>query len=66
MHGSGLVSVEINPILAIHAFPFAVYNSLGWRCLVIWEHELKELAEEEIVLKIKSFHGRKYAHTTHP
>lgn len=43
-----------------------IYNSVGWRCLVIWEHELKELTEEEIVAKIKSFHRRKYARTTHP
>lgn len=32
-----------------------VYNSLGWKCLVIWEHELKELTEEQIVDKIKTF-----------
>jgi len=32
-----------------------VYNSLGWKCLVIWEHELEELSEEEIVTKVKKF-----------
>lgn len=32
-----------------------IYNSLGWRCLVIWEHELKELPEEELVNKINHF-----------
>lgn len=43
-----------------------VYNSLGYRCLVIWEHELNELSEEEIVAKIKNFQRRKHAHATHP
>lgn len=38
-----------------------IYNSLGWRCLVIWEHELKGLPEEEIVAKIRIFHRRKHA-----
>lgn len=38
-----------------------VYNSLGWKCLVIWEHELKELTEEKIVAKIKNFQVRKHA-----
>lgn len=42
------------------------YNSLGYRCLIIWEHELGELSEKEIVAKIKKFNGRKYAHATHP
>ena len=37
-----------------------VYNSLGWRCLVIRQHELNELSEGEIVAKIKTFHRRKY------
>lgn len=32
-----------------------VYNSLGWKCLVIWEHELEELTEEEVVNKIRCF-----------
>jgi len=31
------------------------YNSVGFRCLVIWEHELKELTEEKIVEKISNF-----------
>jgi len=31
------------------------YNSLGYRCLVLWEHELKTLPEEEIVAKINKF-----------
>jgi len=35
-----------------------VYNSLGYRCLVIWEHELKGLAEKQIVNKIKEFSRR--------
>jgi len=42
-----------------------IYNSLGWRCLIIWEHELKELPEEEIVAKIKNFQRKKHAYTTH-
>lgn len=36
-----------------------IYNSVGWDCLVIWEHELKELTEEEIVDKISSFSRRR-------
>lgn len=32
-----------------------VYNSLGWKCLVIWEHELRELTEEQLVDKIRTF-----------
>jgi len=35
------------------------YNSLGWRCLVIWEHELGELTEEQIVDKINKFQCRR-------
>ena len=31
------------------------YNSLGYRCLIIWERELNNLPEEEIVDKIKLF-----------
>lgn len=31
------------------------YNSLGYRCLVIWEHELNQLSEGQIVKKIKTF-----------
>lgn len=29
------------------------YNSLGYRCLVIWEHELKD--EQAVVAKVKQF-----------
>jgi len=36
-----------------------IYNSVGWKCLVIWEHELKELTEEEIVEKISNFSKRR-------
>lgn len=36
-----------------------IYNSLGYRCLVLWEHELKTLPEEQIVEKIHQFtHSR--------
>ena len=35
------------------------YNSVGWDCLIIWEHELKELTEEHIVGKIKVFQESK-------
>jgi len=35
------------------------FNSLGFHCLIIWEHELKELGEEDIVMKIKDFSGMK-------
>lgn len=31
------------------------YNSFGFRCLVIWEHELNELPEETIVERIRKF-----------
>ena len=31
------------------------YNSVGWDCLIIWEHELKELTEEQILEKISNF-----------
>lgn len=41
-----------------------IYNSLGWKCLVIWEHELKALPEREIVKKITNFSKRrKYANS---
>lgn len=36
-----------------------VYNSLGYQCLVIWEHELKNLTSEEVVSKIRGFFRRK-------
>ena len=32
-----------------------IYNSLGWNCLIIWQHELKELTEAEVIAKIKTF-----------
>lgn len=35
------------------------YNSFGYHCLVIWQHELKELSEEEIVEKICKFQKEK-------
>lgn len=43
-----------------------IYNSLGWKCLVIWEHALKELTEEELIHKIETFlgKGRQNARTT--
>lgn len=33
------------------------YNSLGYRCLVIWEHELKD--EQAVVAKVKQFMNRR-------
>lgn len=40
------------------------YNSVGYKCLVIWEHELKELSEEELVGKIiKFFRKSRNAHS---
>lgn len=39
-----------------------IYNSLGYYCLVIWEHEIEELSEKEIVAKIKTFCQRKHAY----
>lgn len=35
------------------------YNSIGWKSLIIWEHELKELSIEQIVEKINQFFGGK-------
>jgi G:T-mismatch repair DNA endonuclease (very short patch repair protein) len=32
-----------------------IYNSVGWDCLIIWEHELNEMTEEEIVSRIETF-----------
>lgn len=32
-----------------------LYNSLGYRCLAIWGHELKEFTEDQIISKINSF-----------
>jgi len=31
------------------------FNSFGYRCLIIWQHELKELTEKAIVEKIYRF-----------
>ena len=31
------------------------YNSLGYRCLIIWEHEIYEQQESEIINKIRQF-----------
>lgn len=39
-----------------------IYNSLGWKCLVIWEHELNQLSDSAVVKKANSFFkGVKYA-----
>ena len=35
-----------------------LYNSVGWKCLVIWEHEIKTLKAEELVYKIETFFRR--------
>lgn len=45
--GDNWQSGELGKIMA--------YNSLGFHCLVIWEHELNELPEEQIVKKIRKF-----------
>jgi len=29
--------------------------SLGYKCLIIWEHELKELEEEAVVAEVNNF-----------
>lgn len=34
------------------------YNSLGFKCLIIWQDELKQLTQEQIVDKIRVFFGR--------
>jgi len=31
------------------------YNSLGYRCLILWEYEIKTLTDEQLVQKIKLF-----------
>lgn len=36
-----------------------IYNSLGWRCLVIWASELKQLSEDEVVAKVNAFSKRR-------
>lgn len=43
-----------------------LYNSLGWKCLIIWEHQINELTEEELIQKIGTFFGggRQNARTT--
>jgi hypothetical protein len=35
------------------------YNSVGFRCLVIWDNELDKLSEDQLVDKIASFTGEK-------
>jgi len=37
------------------------YNSLGYKCLILWEYELKTLGEEEITEKVETFFRRKNA-----
>lgn len=32
-----------------------LYNSLGYKCLILWESELSELSEDEVVEKVTSF-----------
>jgi len=32
-----------------------IYNSLGWKCLVIWEHELNQLGDSAVVEKVNNF-----------
>lgn len=32
-----------------------IYNSLGWKCLVIWERELSQLSDNEVTEKVKRF-----------
>lgn len=34
------------------------YQSLGYKCLIIWEHEVKELEEEQLIKKINTFFRR--------
>ena len=35
------------------------YQAIGYKCLIIWEHELKELSEEQLINKIKLFFRRR-------
>lgn len=35
------------------------YNSIGYRCLVIWEHELKTKSEEQLIHRINEFTKRR-------
>lgn len=32
-----------------------LYNSLGWKCLVLWEYDIEALAQEELIDKIRYF-----------
>lgn len=36
-----------------------IYNSLGWKCLVIWEHDLKTKCEGEIIDMVRNFTNRR-------
>lgn len=35
-----------------------IYNSLGWKCFVIWQSELDQLSDTEVIEKIESFFAR--------
>jgi len=35
------------------------YNALGFKCLIIWQHDLKQFTEEQIVDNVSSFFRRK-------
>lgn len=35
------------------------YNSLGYKCLVIWEHELNKSADTEVLNRVNAFFGGK-------
>jgi len=32
-----------------------IYNSLGYKCLIIWESELDKMTDGEVVNKVNSF-----------
>lgn len=32
-----------------------LYNSVGYRCLVLWEHEINGMSDEQIAQKVKTF-----------
>lgn len=36
-----------------------IYNSLGWRCLILWASDLKSKPEAEIIEMIRKFHRRR-------
>jgi len=38
------------------------YNSLGYKCLVIWEREIKDRTDDELVGIIRKFSRRKVSH----